>query len=254
VGSSGIGSVLRSVLVICLGSVGVLTFAIGAAGSSPRLHRHNDETGLIGDYDIFTCKSPSGTLTLNSDGTFTRSNGDSGQWLVWRKNVVLNVFSSTVGNMACIYLGVAERTGINSSSDPGPSNCHKAKSTWYAVKSAGVLSRPGPTDATTVDGRSGPPVVGTYHESNTSGDPSAKLFIRADGVDDILVPPELEVGYWVEHDGALAFGVVDSETGALAGCVFVGITTTEGINSAQSPGLLDCNGHRFHWYATRTKR
>jgi hypothetical protein len=231
-----------------------LTFAIGAAGSSPRVPRHSHETGLIGDYDIFTSNSPSGTLTLDSDGTFTRSNGDSGKWLVWKRNVVLDVLSSTVGNMACIYLGVAEKAGIDSSGDPGPSNCHKAKSTWYAVRSTGVMARHGPTDATTADGTSGPPVVGTYHESNTSGDPPAKLFIRADGLDDILVAPELEVGYWVEHDGAIAFGVVDSDTGALAGCEFVGMTTSAGIDSAQSPGLLDCDGHRYHWYATRTKR
>jgi hypothetical protein len=250
--SSGLGNVIRSVLAVCVGMVGVLAFARVAAGASSGLRQH--KTSLVGDYNVFTSRSPSGTLTLNSDGTWTRSNGDSGTWLVWKKNVVLDVFSSTVGNMACIYLGTAEATGISSRNDPGPINCHEARATWYAVRTTdAAITLARPTNPTTANPVSAPRVVGTYDESDTSGGVAHTLHIKADGHYYLIAAPDLEVGYWVVHNGAIAFAVVDSQFSTLAGCVFVGIPSTQGIGSAQDPGLLDCNGHRYRWHATRVK-
>jgi hypothetical protein len=69
----------------------------------------------------------------------------------------------------------------------------------------------------------------------------------------LLSAPDLEVGYWVVNNGAIAFAVVDSQFGTLAGCVFVGFVTKKGIDLANRPGLLDCNGHQYAWHATRIK-
>lgn len=250
--ASGVHHVFRTLLAVFIGVASVLALAC-VAGAVSRPHQHG--SSLVGTYDIFTSRSPSGTLTLNSDGTFARSNGDSGKWLVWKKNVVLDVFSSTVGNMACIYLGTAETTGINSRHDPGPSNCHETRGTWYAVKAAdAAISSAGPTAAATGNRTSAPRVVGTYDESDTSGGVPHTLHIKPDGHYYLIAAPDLEVGYWVVHNGAIAFAVVDSQFGTLAGCMFVGLPTTQGIDSAQHPGLLDCNGHRFRWHATKTTR
>jgi hypothetical protein len=192
--------------------------------------------------------SASGTLTLDSNGSFARSNRDSGKWLLWHGNVVLNVFSSTVGDVACIYLGTAETAGIGSRDDPGPSNCHEKKATWYAVRSAhATISRAGPMDATASNGPSETSVTGTYDESDTSGYSAENLTIQAAGN---YLSPGLELGFWVAHNGAIAFAVVSSQDGARAGCTFIGIPTTGGIDPRRSPGLLDCNGHRYRWHAT----
>ncbi|HEY7948775.1 MAG TPA: hypothetical protein VID75_13935 [Acidimicrobiales bacterium] len=252
---------LRTLPALCLGVVSVVSFADVAFGASTGAHQRS--AGPVGDYAIFTGRSPSGTLTLNSDGTFTRSNGDSGTWLVWKDNVVLDVFSSTAGNMACIYLGADEKTGIGTRGDPGPSNCHETRGTWYAVRTTQAISRqkravttPSTMSSPSPDSTAGNVrVIGTYDESNSTLKPASKsqLHIEADGHYYLIAAPDLEVGYWVVHNGAIAFAVVDSQFGTLAGCTFVGILTTQGIDSARSRGLLDCNGSKFSWYAARVK-
>jgi hypothetical protein len=277
--SASAHKVFQCLLAICVGLVGVVAFVQAPAGASSRVLERNAR--LVGTYDIFTSHSPSETLTLNPDGSFSRSNGDGGSWVAWKGNVVLNFHVSTVGNLGCIYLGTVEATGISSRDDPGPTNCHETRATWYAVKTTvAVISRPGPTGTAKGKRMSGrapflttkrsrrplhrgpwrlkleiprpgegeqPRVVGTYDESNTAGVATATLTIKAAGFDNLISPSEVDIGYWVEHNGAVAFAVVDSGTGSLAGCIFVGMATTQGI----SPGLLDCNGHRFSWHATR---
>jgi hypothetical protein len=263
-GSSGVGPGRWSLAAAAVGLAGVLAFSPVAATASSHIPHHH--INLVGHYDIFTSRAPAGTLTLDSDDSFTRSNGDAGTWTVWKGNVVLDFHASTA-NQGCIYLGTAETTGISSRNDPGPTNCHEARATWYAAKTTGTATpRVRPVGAVTTNARSAsshlararpsaparPRLVGVYDESNNADEPPATLTIRADGLVDLIGPAELDIGYWVHHNGAVAFAVVDSSDGSLAGCIFVGLPTATGIDSAPRPGLLDCGGSMFAWHATRT--
>jgi len=166
-------------------------------------------------------------------------------------------------NTACLHLGTATSTGINTKRHKGPSDCDGDRAThWYAVRTGASVSAATGAASEMAGQIAGAAVKaeGKYSQTDTIPDEgTATLTIKPDGLDIQEysgpggIDPDYNFGHWATQDGVIAFAVESSQFGTNAGCIFIGNLSKRGISTSGAHGVVNCEGSLYRWSATRIR-
>jgi hypothetical protein len=146
-----------------------------------------------------------------------------------RKSLIARVQIAAVGFVAIAGLGLL---GVSA----GPASAGSADVTQGAGGSAATAATPSSVSETryiaTLEG------CCQYHFNVFSNHTAKSSFIPADGFKGIWT--------WSKSSGVITF----QETNG-SGCTWTAVKTPTGLNSQASPGVADCGGTDYSWYAVK---